>query len=166
MRVTMIGAGYVGLVSGACFADFGHQVICVDKDGDKIAGAFGYFRDTGRFVLFEAPAVVLATGGFQNNLDMVRQYWTKSLPFPPRILLGSGVNSIGSGLTLAQAVELAVVDARWQMVLGVLGDDDAPFSQGALPAFRQRLIAHDMDRRLLERTIEHGVVMGGHDARA
>ena len=37
MRVTMIGAGYVGLVSGACFADFGHQVTCVDKDGDKIA---------------------------------------------------------------------------------------------------------------------------------
>jgi succinate dehydrogenase / fumarate reductase flavoprotein subunit len=33
------------------------------KDGDRIAGAFGYFRDTGRFVLFEAPAVVLATGG-------------------------------------------------------------------------------------------------------
>jgi len=33
----MIGAGYVGLVSGACFADFGHQVICVDKDAAKIA---------------------------------------------------------------------------------------------------------------------------------
>src|SRR6516225_12060684 len=37
MRVTMIGAGYVGLVSGACFADFGHQVICIDKDALKIA---------------------------------------------------------------------------------------------------------------------------------
>ena len=37
MRVSMIGAGYVGLVSGACFADFGHQVICVDKDAAKIA---------------------------------------------------------------------------------------------------------------------------------
>ena len=37
MRVTMIGAGYVGLVSGACFADFGHQVTCIDKDVAKIA---------------------------------------------------------------------------------------------------------------------------------
>ena len=37
MRVTMIGAGYVGLVSGACFADFGHQVTCIDKDTAKIA---------------------------------------------------------------------------------------------------------------------------------
>ena len=37
MRVAMIGTGYVGLVSGACFADFGHHVICVDKDASKIA---------------------------------------------------------------------------------------------------------------------------------
>ncbi|NNE39504.1 MAG: UDP-glucose/GDP-mannose dehydrogenase family protein [Marinicaulis sp.] len=36
MRVTMIGTGYVGLVSGACFADFGHDVVCVDKDESKI----------------------------------------------------------------------------------------------------------------------------------
>jgi UDPglucose 6-dehydrogenase len=37
MRVAMIGTGYVGLVSGACFADFGHVVTCVDKDAFKIA---------------------------------------------------------------------------------------------------------------------------------
>ncbi|HEY5305574.1 MAG TPA: UDP-glucose/GDP-mannose dehydrogenase family protein, partial [Pseudolabrys sp.] len=37
MRVAMIGTGYVGLVSGACFADFGHDVICIDKDAGKIA---------------------------------------------------------------------------------------------------------------------------------
>src|SRR5262245_58510687 len=36
MRVAMIGAGYVGLVSGACFADLGHIVTCVDKDAAKI----------------------------------------------------------------------------------------------------------------------------------
>ena len=38
MRIAMIGTGYVGLVSGACFADFGHQVACVDKDSAKIDG--------------------------------------------------------------------------------------------------------------------------------
>ena len=37
MRVTMIGAGYVGLVSGGCFADFGHHVTCIDKDAGRIA---------------------------------------------------------------------------------------------------------------------------------
>jgi UDPglucose 6-dehydrogenase len=36
MRVAMIGTGYVGLVSGACFADFGHTVTCIDKDANKI----------------------------------------------------------------------------------------------------------------------------------
>src|ERR1700693_225998 len=37
MRIAMIGTGYVGLRAGACFADFGHQVTCVDKDAGKIA---------------------------------------------------------------------------------------------------------------------------------
>src|SRR5437879_12350275 len=37
MRITIIGTGYVGLVSGACLADFGHHVTCVDSDTDKIA---------------------------------------------------------------------------------------------------------------------------------
>ncbi|HLQ20569.1 MAG TPA: UDP-glucose 6-dehydrogenase, partial [Tabrizicola sp.] len=36
MRIAMVGTGYVGLVSGACFSDFGHDVICVDKDVGKI----------------------------------------------------------------------------------------------------------------------------------
>src|SRR6478736_2313283 len=48
MRITMIGAGYVGLVSGACFADFGHDVICVDKDSAKIEALLA-----GRIPIFE-----------------------------------------------------------------------------------------------------------------
>jgi succinate dehydrogenase flavoprotein subunit len=45
------------------------------KDGDKIAGAFGYFRDTGRFALFEAPAVVLATGGIGKTFKVTSNSW-------------------------------------------------------------------------------------------
>jgi UDPglucose 6-dehydrogenase len=41
MRVSMIGAGYVGLVSGACFADFGHHVTCIEKDARRIAALKG-----------------------------------------------------------------------------------------------------------------------------
>ena len=48
MRITMIGSGYVGLVSGACFSDFGHDVICVDKDADKIAAL-----EAGRMPIYE-----------------------------------------------------------------------------------------------------------------
>src|SRR5271165_3446553 len=38
MRIVMVGAGYVGLVSGACLADFGHEVICVERDENRVAG--------------------------------------------------------------------------------------------------------------------------------
>jgi UDPglucose 6-dehydrogenase len=48
MRITMIGSGYVGLVSGACFSDFGHDVICVDKDAAKIAAL-----EAGKMPIFE-----------------------------------------------------------------------------------------------------------------
>ncbi|MDB5711852.1 MAG: UDP-glucose 6-dehydrogenase [Sphingomonas bacterium] len=48
MRITMIGSGYVGLVSGACFSDFGHDVICVDKDAGKIAAL-----EAGRMPIYE-----------------------------------------------------------------------------------------------------------------
>ena len=48
MRIVMVGSGYVGLVSGACFSDFGHEVICVDKDAAKIEGL-----KAGRIPIFE-----------------------------------------------------------------------------------------------------------------
>ena len=48
MRITMIGSGYVGLVSGACFADFGHEVVCVDKAEEKIAAL-----NAGRMPIYE-----------------------------------------------------------------------------------------------------------------
>ncbi|OHV72300.1 UDP-glucose 6-dehydrogenase [Ensifer sp. LCM 4579] len=48
MKITMIGAGYVGLVSGVCFADFGHDVVCLDKDEGKIAAL-----EKGQIPIFE-----------------------------------------------------------------------------------------------------------------
>jgi succinate dehydrogenase / fumarate reductase flavoprotein subunit len=45
------------------------------KDGDSIAGAFGYWRESGRFVLFEAPAVVLATGGIGKSFKVTSNSW-------------------------------------------------------------------------------------------
>jgi succinate dehydrogenase flavoprotein subunit len=45
------------------------------KDGDRIAGAFGYLRDTGQFVVFEAPAVILATGGIGKTFQVTSNSW-------------------------------------------------------------------------------------------
>jgi len=59
MKITMIGSGYVGLVSGACFADFGHEVICVDKDETKIAAL-----KSGRIPIFEPGLDALVATNF------------------------------------------------------------------------------------------------------
>ena len=62
MRVTMIGAGYVGLVSGACFADFGHHVTCVDKDAGRIAAL-----RRGEIPIFEPRLVDLVATNIQQG---------------------------------------------------------------------------------------------------
>jgi UDP-glucose 6-dehydrogenase len=64
MRVTMIGAGYVGLVSGACFADFGHQVTVIDNDARRIAALQrGEIPILFRIVLPRAWASLIKSGG-------------------------------------------------------------------------------------------------------
>ncbi len=63
------------------------------------------------------------------------------------------------------AVELTVMDKRWQMVLDCLGVEQPPFSQGTLCNFRMRLIAHNVDKSLLERTVALAETTGGFGAR-
>lgn len=69
----------------------------------------------------KADAVVLATGGFQSNLDMVREFWPQEITFPERILAGSGRNSIGLGHRLAQSVggDLVKMDHQWNYFTGI-----------------------------------------------
>jgi UDPglucose 6-dehydrogenase len=62
MKITMIGAGYVGLVSGACFADFGHSVICVDLDQKKIDALLA-----GTMPIFEPGLAELVLGNVAAN---------------------------------------------------------------------------------------------------
>ncbi|MFC7536859.1 UDP-glucose dehydrogenase family protein [Sphingomonas sp. GCM10030256] len=70
MRIAMIGTGYVGLVSGACFADFGHHVTCVDKDEGKIAGLHA-----GRMPIWEPGLEALVA----NNVARGRLQFTTDL---------------------------------------------------------------------------------------
>jgi hypothetical protein len=92
---------------------------------------------------------------FQAELEsMYRDTGAGKDPVPPALLAMALVLQGYLGLSDFDAVEASVFDARWQMVLGRLGETEPAFSQGALQAFRERLIASDMDRRLLERTIE------------
>ncbi len=70
MKIAMIGTGYVGLVSGVCFSDFGHDVICVDKDPAKIA-----MLETGVVPIFEPGLDTLMA----KNVEAGRLFFTTDL---------------------------------------------------------------------------------------
>jgi hypothetical protein len=101
---------------------------------------------------------------FQAELEqMYRQTGAGKDPVPPALLAMALLLQCYSQASDAEAVELAACDLRWQLVLGCLGSEDVPFSQGTLYDFRQRFIAHDMDRKLLERTRELAKRTGAFD---
>ena len=93
--------------------------------------------------------------GFQQELEsMYRDSGAGKEPVAPTLMAMAALLQGYAGSSDAETVELTVVDLRWQMVLDVLGAEEPVFSQGAFQEFRQRLIRTDMDRRLLERTVE------------
>lgn len=92
---------------------------------------------------------------FQAELaTMYRVTGAGERPVPPALLCLVVLLQAYLRTSDAEAVELAIMDARWGLVLDCLGAEDPPFSQGALQSFRERMIEHEMDRRLLERTVE------------
>jgi hypothetical protein len=81
-------------------------------------------------------------------------------PCPPALLAMVMLLQRYDNVSDADAVETAAHDRRWQLVLGTLGGDKAPFGQGTLVRFRLRMIAHDLDRALVNRTVELGKKTG------
>lgn len=76
------------------------------------------------------------------------------MPLPPALLAMVTLLQAYEQVGDADAVVTATMDKRWQLVLGTLGQEAAPFSQGALVAFRARLLTHNLDRMLVSRTVE------------
>jgi len=92
---------------------------------------------------------------FQDALaSAYRDTGAGAVPQPPALMCTALLLQGYTGASDRDAVDLTVVDARWQVVLGCLGSDEPAFSQGALQQFRERLIEHGLDVRLLERTVE------------
>lgn len=111
----------------------------------RVRALFGFLRTHRRRLFDEA---------FQSELDaMYRDTGAGTAPHPPALLCMVLLLQGYVGASDAEAVELAMVDLRWQMALDCLGASEPPFSQGALSAFRERLVEHQMDRVLLERTV-------------
>src|SRR3990172_5034495 len=68
----------------------------------RVSGIEGVHQRSSEPETLVSDFVVLATGGFQSNLDMVRSFWPKGVPFPERLLAGSGLNSLGFGHVVAE----------------------------------------------------------------
>jgi hypothetical protein len=82
-------------------------------------------------------------------------------PCPPALLAMVMLLQRYDGLSDADAVDAAENDRRWQLVLGTLGQDQAPFGQGSLVRFRARAVSNDLDKRLVDRTVELAKTTGG-----
>jgi transposase len=75
-------------------------------------------------------------------------------PVPPAQLGLATILQAYTGASDDEVLEACVMDRRWQLVLDCMDHAQAPFSKTTLVAFRARLIAHGLDRRLVERTVE------------
>jgi Transposase DDE domain/Transposase domain (DUF772) len=104
--------------------------------------------------------------GFQDELaEMYRRTGAGRAAHPPAMMAMAMLVQGYLGMSDAEMIELTVLDLRVQMVLGCLGAEAPPFSQGALQEFRTRLIAADLDRRVLERTVELATITKAFDPR-
>jgi Transposase DDE domain/Transposase domain (DUF772) len=112
----------------------------------RVRKLFGFLREH-RALIFDDQ--------FQDELAaMYRDTGAGIPPVAPALMAMAALLQGYVAASDAEVVELTVVDLRWQMVLGRLGQTTPAFSQGAFYEFRNRLIRHDLDRRLLERTTE------------
>jgi Transposase domain (DUF772) len=75
-------------------------------------------------------------------------------PVPPARLALATILQAYAKVSDDEVIEATVMDRRWQLVLDCMGAEEPPFSKGTLAGFRKRLIERDLDRRLVERTVE------------
>jgi hypothetical protein len=104
---------------------------------------------------------------FQAELAAAYQQSPKGQPpVPPAQLALATILQAYTGASDDEVVEACVMDRRWQVVLDCLDTERAPFSKGTLVGFRARLVAHNLDRQLVERTVALAKAKGGFGDRA
>ena len=118
------------------------------------------------FVFLRQQRHVLFDAAFQAELAVIYQESPLGQPpIPPAQLALALILQAYTGVGDDEVIEATVMDRRWQLVLDCLDCQAPPFSKGTLVGFRQALIAHELDRRLLERTVELAAQAGTFGAR-
>ncbi|PZO76377.1 MAG: UDP-glucose 6-dehydrogenase [Sphingomonas taxi] len=177
MRIAVIGTGYVGLVSGACFADFGHDVVCVDKDASKIDALHA-----GRIPIFEPGLQALVETNVKGGRLAFTTDLTEGVKGAEAVFIAVGTPSrrgdghADLGYVFAAAAEVATAVSGFTVVITKstvpvgTGDEverilrennpDAEFAVVSNPEFLREGAAIDDFKR------PDRVVIGGHDERA
>lgn len=98
-----------------------HKVTNLVRENNRIVGVETQNVRNGKLQVIRASSTILATGGFQSNVNMVREFWPENLKFPERLLLSAGIDAMGSGLELAQKVgaKLDYLDHQWNYSSGI-----------------------------------------------
>src|ERR687894_2696897 len=126
----------------------------------------GRIRRAKLFVFLRRHRQELFPAAFQQELAATYQESPFGHPpLPPAQLALATLLQAYTGVSDDEVIEATVMDRRWQLVLDCLESERPPFSKGTLVAFRARLIEHQLDRRLVERTVEVAAQQGGFSAR-
>lgn len=116
---------------------------------DRVTGVRVRDLRSGSERSLSADAIVLATGGFQSNLDMVREFWPQDITFPERILAGSGRNSVGHGHRMAQSAgaDLVKMDHQWNYFTGIPDPRTPDSNQGLSAANMYGILVNPQGKR-------------------
>ena len=118
------------------------------------------------FVFLRQHRHALFTDPFQQDLlTLYKDQPQGQPPIPPAQLALATLLQAYTQVSDDEVIEATTMDRRWQLVLDCLDTETPPFSKGTLVAFRQRLMAQQMDRRLLERTGEIAATSGAFGPR-
>jgi hypothetical protein len=126
----------------------------------------GRIRRAKLFIFLRQQRHHLFSASFQEELAATYQESRLGQPpIPPAQLALATILQAYTGVSDDEVIEATVMDRRWQLVLDCLECERPPFSKGTLVGFRARLIAHQLDRRLVERTVEVAAQRGGFSPR-
>src|SRR5713226_2703862 len=119
------------------------------------------------FVFLRRIRHELFDDAFQEELAAIFEDRPKGQPpIPPAKLALATILQAYTGVSDDEVIEATVMDRRWQLALDCMDAGAPPFSKGTLVGFRKRLISHDLDRVLVDRTVELAAATGGFGARA
>lgn len=109
------------LKSGRVTFHWNTRITRLIQKAGRVTGVEGLNERTGAAFRLSGKAVVIATGGYQSNLELVKANWRTDLPSPAKILVGGGVNASGSGLELGRSAGALVerLDHQWNYAGGI-----------------------------------------------